>query len=225
MRSPILVAECTKAIRKETGLETTVKCRLGLDKDDDDFLNDFIKTVHTYGDVNHFIIHSRLAIMGLDAGKNRKIPPLRYERVYKLIEDFPYLKFSINGGIKTLNEANDFLSKGIYGCMIGRAAYENLWIFSRADDIVYGKNNGNFSRKDVFYKYIDYCEKNIHIPSWELVKPLTYLFSGERNNNIYKQKLYDTKKKDFDLIEHLKLIIEEYEKMNPEAVNQLNIEN
>jgi tRNA-dihydrouridine synthase A len=227
MKEPELVAKCCKNIREATNIETTVKCRLGLDKDKPEFLDNFIRTVNEQGNVNHFIIHSRLALMGLNTDQNRKIPPLKYERVYKLKEDFPDINFSINGGIKTLDEVNGFLDNGrITGCMIGRAAYDNMWLLSQADRKVYGKTGKIFSRKDVIYEYCDYCDKvedkeNV----CDLIKPLTFLFSSEKKNSVYKQLLYDIKGKEFECIsDHIKSVLENYEKINSKAVNELNIQ-
>jgi tRNA-dihydrouridine synthase A len=226
MKEPNLVADCIRSIRKVTNLETTVKCRIGLDEDNPEFLDNFIKTVSSQGGANHFIIHSRLAIMGLNTDQNRKIPPLKYERAYQLKQDFPELSFSINGGIKSLSEVEGFLANTkMIGCMVGRAAYENMWQLSEADGRIYGKTQPVFSRKDVILEYSDYCDK-VHneFNTHDLIKPLTFLFANERKNNIYKKMLYEIKGNDIEcLSDHIKTVLESYEKMNSKAVNSLNI--
>jgi len=227
MNSPELVGECVKSIKNNCNLPVTVKCRLGLNKDNDEFLNNFISKVSQIGEVDHFIIHARLAIMNLDTDKNRKIPPLRYDRVFQLKKDFPHLNFSINGGIKTYDEINTLLdNKSISGCMIGRAAYDNPWIFSQMDKLYYNKMSPGLSRKEVMFRYgeygdyylktLDSFEKDKIYP--ELVGPLTFLFNGEKYNSIYKQFLMD--KKNWQDVESfydfILSVVENYEKKNKE---------
>jgi len=81
-----------------------VKCRLGVDEYDSyEFAKNFIEKVSREGNVENFIIQARKAFMkGLNTAQNRNVPPLWYDRVYKLKEDFPHLKFTINGGLKTM---------------------------------------------------------------------------------------------------------------------------
>lgn len=226
MKDPELVARCTEKLSKITQLETTIKCRLGLDKDNKEFLTNFIKIVSEKGNVKHFTIHARLALMGLDTDKNRKIPPLQYDKVYKLKEEFPDLEFSINGGIKTIEEIKLFLKGGeLNGCMIGRIAYDNPWMLREIDKEIYGKDNPGLSRKQIVYKYADYCEtlsgEDVHYNN--LIKPLTNLFAYERQNIIFKNLLYDYKKvkKERNLSEYIKYVVDEYEKINEFAVNQI----
>jgi len=77
----------------------------------------------------------------LNPAQNRNVPPLWYDRVYKLKEDFPHLKFTINGGIKTIADAKSILdSYDLEGCMIGRMAYENPYELVKADSVIYGKD-------------------------------------------------------------------------------------
>ena len=61
--------------------------------------------------VGHFIVHARKAILGLDTVKNRSVPPLRHEWVLALVRHFPQLRFSINGGVKSLDEARALLAQ------------------------------------------------------------------------------------------------------------------
>ena len=113
-------------MNQTTKVNCTVKCRIGVDTFDSyEFLQEFIEEVSSVGKVEHFIIHARKAFLkGLNPAENRKIPPLKYDFVYSLKKDFPHLRFTINGGIKTLNEARNILnSQQVEGCMIGRTAY------------------------------------------------------------------------------------------------------
>jgi tRNA-dihydrouridine synthase A len=166
--------------------------------------------------------------MNLDTDKNRKIPPLQYDKVFRLKEEFPALHFNLNGGIKTIEEAESLLgNQNISGCMIGRASYDNVWMMRNADMQIFGKNNPGLSRKEIIYEYSDYCEDVINNDNTIfydiLLKPITNLFSGERKNAGYKNLLYSFKKEDdiCMLPDHLKYTIEEYEKLNPFAVNEV----
>jgi len=120
MFDPPLVAECCAAIINAVSIPVSVKCRLGVDhRDSYEELHEFVSTVSAVG-VKHFIVHARKAILGLDTTKNRSVPPLRYEWVLRLVDDFPQLFFTINGGINTLETARDLIAKGLHGVMIGR---------------------------------------------------------------------------------------------------------
>lgn len=226
MRNSEVVANCTRKMREVSGLEVSVKCRLGLNIFDYDFLNSFISNVSSKGQVNHFIMHARLALMNLDTDKNRKIPPLQYDTVLKLKKENPCLLFSLNGGIKTLEEIEKHLSSGeLSGCMIGRAAYENPWMFADVDRRFFNKPNPGLTRKEIIYKYAEYCEEkqNEGVFLNDLLKPLSHLFSGERKNSTFKNLLYSYKKNKnvMNIGDHLKYVVEEYEKLNKVAVNKM----
>jgi tRNA-dihydrouridine synthase len=112
MFTPELVRDCVSAIRSAAGIPVTVKCRLGADDMDsyEEFKN-FIAVVSGSGACSHFIIHARKCFLnGLDPKKNRTVPPLKYHWVQQIAVEFPELRFSINGGINSLQEAADLLS-------------------------------------------------------------------------------------------------------------------
>jgi tRNA-dihydrouridine synthase A len=227
MKDPEVVADLAKRIRNVSNLEVTVKCRLGLNEYNEEFLKDFISTVSSKGEVSHFIMHARLAMMNLDTDKNRKIPPLQYDTVKGLKKIYPDLDFSLNGGIKTLDEIENLLKcEEFHGVMIGRAAYENPWMFADVDRRFFNKPNPSNSRKEVALKYSEYCENSmLEDPGLHfhfLIKPLTFLFSGEKYNNVFKNLLYTYKDlcKDISLSDHIKTILEKYEQINYKAVNK-----
>mmetsp|Transcript_1810 Transcript_1810/g.209 ORF Transcript_1810/g.209 Transcript_1810/m.209 type:complete len:128 (-) Transcript_1810:324-707(-) len=123
---------------RRSSIPVTVKCRLGADKMDSyEELTNFINVVGQSG-VDHFIVHARKCILkGLTPHQNRTIPPLNYDWVYKLTEDFPEKKFTINGGIKTHEDIQLHLDAGVYGVMMGRNAYENPLFFRDVDSVYY----------------------------------------------------------------------------------------
>ncbi|CBJ83043.1 tRNA-dihydrouridine synthase A [Xenorhabdus bovienii str. Jollieti] len=129
-----LVADGIKAMQDVVDIPVTVKTRIGIDEQDSyEFLCDFIDTVVKNSDCDNFIIHARKAwLSGLSPKENREIPPLDYPRVYQLKKDFPQLTLSINGGIKSLEEAKQHLQY-VDGVMIGREAYQNPSILAHVD--------------------------------------------------------------------------------------------
>lgn len=126
MERPGLVAECVAAMQAETRVPVTVKCRIGVDDHDPEvMLPQFLETVAGAG-VTHFIIHARKAwLQGLSPKENREIPPLDYSLVLRMKQRFPELTICINGGIASLDLAQNLLDQGLDGVMIGRAAYHD----------------------------------------------------------------------------------------------------
>ena len=126
MERPGLVADCVAAMMAESPVPVTVKCRIGVDDQiPEQVLPDFIDRVSRAG-VRHFIVHARKAwLQGLSPKENREIPPLDYDLVLRMKQDFPDLTLCINGGIATLEQARGLLARGVDGVMIGRAAYHD----------------------------------------------------------------------------------------------------
>ncbi|MFT5685645.1 MAG: tRNA-dihydrouridine synthase A, partial [Myxococcota bacterium] len=138
MKDPALVAKCITAMRAATTLPVTVKHRIGVDDLDayEDMAN-FVRIVAESG-ADRFSVHARKAwLKGLSPKANRNIPPIRYEDVYRLKTDFPHLPIEINGHIKTLDETLDHLTR-LDAVMIGRAAWDNPYLFAEADRRIFG---------------------------------------------------------------------------------------
>ena len=236
MNDPTLVGNCVKEMNKI--LFSSIKCRLGLNEYKEKFLYDFIDTTKNISDCKKYILHSRIAIMGIDTMKNRKVPPLQYDVVEEIKNKYKDLNIVINGGIKDFDVVREFNNKEI-GVMIGREAYDNPWKFRNADSQIFGKCDPKLTRKQVVYEYADYCQKYIdeHADNLcsgllgEMVKPLTNLFTGEKFNKVFTNKLYEIThgskdqnkkrellKKHENIAEHLYSSIEAFEKENEEAV-------
>lgn len=141
MERPSLVADCVAAmIAASDGPEITVKCRIGVDDQvPEEVLPDFLSRVSAAG-VKRFSVHARKAwLQGLSPKENRDIPPLDYDLVRAMKGLFPGLDLSINGGISTLEAAEEFLEAGLDGVMIGREAYHNpMAVLAQADRRIYG---------------------------------------------------------------------------------------
>ena len=156
MLEPELVAECVRQMRRSVDIPITIKCRTGVDDNDDYlFLKSFIDIVKDSG-IKTFIIHARKGILkGLSPRQNRNIPPLNYEKVYSIKNDFPNLEIVINGGIKSISEAKNHLNY-VDGVMLGRAAYDNPFMLSEIDSEIYSNAKTDISRKDLLSEYLDY---------------------------------------------------------------------
>jgi len=156
MKEPKLVAKCISQMKEATTLPVTVKCRIGVDDMDQNIhLDHFINEVSSAG-CNTFIIHARKAwLKGLSPKDNREIPPLNYERVYKLKNTFPDLKFIINGGIKSLHESSIHLQH-VDGVMIGREAYENPLLLAEVDSVIFSDKKVSTCRSDILKSLIPY---------------------------------------------------------------------
>ena len=156
MRNPNLVAKCVKAIKNNVNIPVSIKCRIGVDDmDEEKDLNTFIKKVSDSG-CKIFIIHARKAwLKGLSPKENRNIPPLNYERVYKLKDEFPHLEIIINGGLENVEDSKNHLTK-VDGVMMGRKAYENPFQLTKVDHLIYGLPFLHKTKEEVLLKMIPY---------------------------------------------------------------------
>ncbi|HEY0974406.1 MAG TPA: tRNA dihydrouridine(20/20a) synthase DusA [Solimonas sp.] len=149
MKEPDHVAAAVRTMRAATDLPVTVKHRIGVDDSEDyPFMRHFVETVAAAG-CEVFIVHARKAwLKGLSPKENREIPPLKYELVYRLKQEFPQLTIVINGGIKTLDECDEHL-KHVDGVMLGREIYENPYLLSAVDARLFGDHHPMPSRHEV----------------------------------------------------------------------------
>ena len=130
MAKPEVVAACYCAMQAETDAPVTVKTRIGIDdQDSDEFLRRFVDVLATAG-CRKFVVHARIAILeGLSPKENRSVPPLNYERVYRLKSEHPDLEIVINGGLTSIDHVEDALAH-VDGAMIGREAYHNPYFLA-----------------------------------------------------------------------------------------------
>ena len=193
MLEPELVSECLFNMQKAVKIPVSIKCRLGIDDNESyDFLYNFISIVKE-SEINTFIIHARNGILkGLSPRQNRSVPPLKYDYVYKLKNDFPDLEIIINGGIKTIDDSRNHLMH-VDGVMIGRAAYDNPFILSDLDSIFYNEQSIPKSKKQILNTYLEYVErqiKNGHNLS-RMMKHLFGLSRGDKNAKSFRIKILE----------------------------------
>jgi tRNA-dihydrouridine synthase A len=156
MSEPKLVADCVKAMVDVVDVPVTVKHRIGIDKDESyEFVRDFVGAVSEAG-CKVFLVHARNAwLKGLSPKENREVPPLRYETVQRLKQDFPDLLFAVNGGITTTQQVTEQLAL-VDGVMVGREAYHNPWWLSQWDSQFYGEPESDLTRESVEQQMTEY---------------------------------------------------------------------
>ncbi|MCL7422736.1 MAG: tRNA dihydrouridine(20/20a) synthase DusA [Methylobacter sp.] len=161
MAEPELVGECMATMLQAVSIPVTVKSRIGIDERDSyEELLDFVMTVANAG-CNTFIVHARKAwLSGLSPKQNREVPPLRYDRVYQLKNDLPKLEIILNGGITTLDQAEEEL-KHVDGVMVGREAYHNPYLLAEVDRRFFDEVCKPRSRQEVLNLLIPYIQQQL----------------------------------------------------------------
>jgi tRNA-dihydrouridine synthase A len=180
MAEPGLVADCLRAmIEAVPGVPITVKCRIGIDDQDDyGFFERFVSTIAASG-VRVFIVHARKAVLsGLSPRENREVPPLRYDLPLRLKREHPELTVVLNGGLRTVEEARHWLAH-FDGVMFGRQACEDPWLLAELHaELVPGATIP--TRASVVARYADYVERQLaagHRPA-ALLRHAHTLFTG-----------------------------------------------
>ena len=180
MKNPNLVANCVNIMSQATKTPITVKCRIGVDNTDEEkHLDRFIEEVSSAG-CETFIIHARKAwLEGLSPKDNREIPPLNYERVYRLKESYPDLNLIINGGIKTKEDCLHHLQY-VDGVMLGREAYDNPLILTEIDSEIFSKENKCLTRSEILKRITPYIKKELKNGTklFHITRHLMGLFKG-----------------------------------------------
>ena len=192
MREPQLVADCVAAMRDATRLPVTVKCRIGVDEQEEDrFLHQFVETVSAAG-CTTFIVHARKAwLSGLSPKENREVPPLRYDVVHRVKSAFPQLTVVINGGIALLDQAAEQLDR-VDGVMLGRAAYENPWLLAQIDARLFAdRQSAAASRHTVLHAMRDYIEAELAAgtPLAAITRHVLGLFRGQPGGRAFRRVL------------------------------------
>ena len=180
MAEPGLVGDCVAAMRAAVDVPVTVKARIGIDERDSyEELTTFVETMRAAG-CRTLILHARKAwLKGLSPKENREVPPLQYDRVYRIKRDFPDLEIIVNGGIKTLDESESHLEQ-VDGVMVGREAYQNPYLLAEVDRRLYGDDHAIPSRHEVlegFYPYVAReLEADVHLG--HMTRHILGLFQG-----------------------------------------------
>ena len=218
MEEPHLVAQLANALHEgsEGRFPVTVKCRIGTDTEQpfaqqgyaelDEAteyarLHEFISTVTSGGLVTDFSIHARIAVLQkkFSPADNRKIPPLKYHYLQKLIQDFPDLTFTLNGGIESIPAVMEQMDAipGLSGVMVGRAWAADPWSFAMSDRLLYGDSSTpHRTRRSLLEAYGQHADAEeehgdpIKIRRF-IVNAVSPLFAGEARGKRYRIALGD----------------------------------
>ncbi|XOV80577.1 MAG: tRNA dihydrouridine(20/20a) synthase DusA [Aestuariibacter sp.] len=192
MAQPEVVAECVAAMQAAVAIPVTVKSRIGIDDMDEyEDLSHFIRLVSQAG-CQHFIVHARKAwLQGLSPKENREVPPLKYERVYQLKQEFPDLHIAINGGIKSLAEAEEHLQY-IDGIMMGREVYSNPYLLTQVDTRIFASENvPSVSREEIVQQVCDYAKRHLETGGrvWHVYRHVLGLYQGQPASRVWRRYL------------------------------------
>ena len=192
MKEANLVKQCLEGMKTETAIDVSLKCRIGVDEFDTyEFFKSFISTVIESG-IKIIFIHARKAYLkGLDPKRNRTLPPLKYDFVYKIKKEFPHIKFIINGGLDNIDDCLDQLNY-LDGVMVGRSIQANPFFLEDVDSKFYNLEKIEIDRSFVVKKYFDYVKENVDlISTYELLSPLLALCFGVPGSKKFKQEVND----------------------------------
>ncbi len=161
MAEPALVGDCVAAMKAAVSIPVTVKCRIGIDEQDpEQALEIFTQAIERAG-ADALIVHARKAwLKGLSPKENREVPPLDYDRVYRLKSAHPRLTIVLNGGVASVEEALSHLDR-VDGVMMGRAAYQEPWRLLAVDPLVFGEAAGFTSVKEAAIALTPYIEREL----------------------------------------------------------------
>ncbi len=192
MAEPDLVARCITKMIEASSIPVTIKHRIGID-DMEDYSDmcHFVETIAKAG-CETFIVHARKAwLKGLSPKENREIPPLKYDLVHRLKNEFPHLNIVINGGITNVEQALT-LSEDVDGVMIGREAYNNPYFLAEVDKRVFKDYKSvTLSRMEAAEAYQHYCEKQLSqgVRLHHMTRHILGLFQGQPRARLFRKYL------------------------------------
>ncbi len=190
MAEPERVAACFRAMQARVDVPVTVKCRLGIDDHDSvEFLYAFVDALVDAG-CRRFVVHARIAILeGLSPKENRMVPPLNYERVYRLKQDYPELLVTLNGGLTRFDQVEAALQH-VDAVMIGREAYHNPYFLAELERI----DNPDFvppGRDDVVRRMLPYIEEQLAagVRLGSITRHMLGLYAGQGGARAWRRTL------------------------------------
>lgn len=161
MAEPQLVAECVAAMKQAVRIPVTVKCRIGIDDQDPEVALDTLSRAVIAAGADALVVHARKAwLNGLSPKENRDIPPLDYDRVYRLKAALPNVPVVINGGITSIAAAKQHLDH-VDGAMLGRAAYQEPWRLLSVDPELFGEAPPHATMHDAIEALMPYIESEL----------------------------------------------------------------
>lgn len=198
MTEPELVAECFNAMQSAVSIPVTIKNRIGIDEQEDyEFSHRFIETISKAG-CETFIVHARKAwLSGLSPKENREIPPLNYDRVYELKNNFPQLNILLNGGIQSAEEGLE-VEKNLDGVMLGRAVYHSPFILNNVDHLYFGEEFSEKTPFDILAELKPYVEEELAngVRIHHIGRHLLGIFNGYPKSRQWRRYLSENMFKD-----------------------------
>ena len=189
MAEPKLVAECIASMQQAVKVPVTVKCRIGIDdQDEEEALQNFVETVAETG-CNTFIVHARKAwLQGLSPKENREIPPLNYDRVHRLKKSLSHLSIHLNGGLETLHDATLHLEV-LDGVMLGRSAYHSPWVLRDVDPLFANTASPVTTGRDAVLAMIPYIDRQIAagVHLHRITRHLLGLYHAQPGGRMWRQ--------------------------------------
>ncbi len=189
MKTPDRVAKCIEAMIAASNIPVSVKHRIGVDDlDRYEDMQNFVRILAEAG-CQRFSVHARKAwLQGLSPKDNREVPPLRYPDVHRLKKEFPHLFIEINGGFITLEQVHEQLQY-VDAVMIGRAAYDNPYLFATSDREFFGDQAPIPSRVEVAEAMIDYIDEwtSKGVKLNKITRHMLQLFHGQAGSRIWKR--------------------------------------
>jgi tRNA-dihydrouridine synthase A len=191
MAEPELVADLIAAMGASAKVPVSVKCRIGIDDQDaEESLDRFIDAV-AQGGCRTFILHARKAwLEGLSPKDNRDVPPIDYDRVYRIKVRRPDLTIIVNGGIGSFGEATEHLTH-VDGVMLGRAAYQDPYLLAEVDQRLFGEGEPAPSRLDVLDRFMPYAERELArgVRLNQMTRHILGLFHGQPRARAFRRVL------------------------------------
>jgi tRNA-dihydrouridine synthase A len=218
MKNVDLLSKCVNEVKKSIDIPFSIKCRIGVDDfEGEEYLKNFISTISEH-EIDTFVIHARKAISGLDTKRNRSIPPLNYDLVFKMKDLFPDLKIIINGGIEEVSEVKKLLNN-VDGVMLGRKIYSDPAFLLQIDKEIYQEDTGlDFTVG--MQKYMSYIldlknKKDVNRAITHLVQIIRrishtkdmrrQLLENVKDGSIELEKIFSGFKADLDQRAHLRI--------------------
>ena len=195
MKEPELVGRCVAAMKSATGLPVTVKCRLGVDEQDTGPALDALAAAVWEAGADGLWVHARKAwLQGLSPKENREVPPLDYDRVYRLKRENPSRFIGLNGGLEDLNHALEAMSQdgiSLDGVMLGRAAYQTPGILRHADRLFFDDPRPAIGWEELIAAMADYAAAHIHSGGrlHHVTRHMIGLFQGVAGARAWRQIL------------------------------------
>ncbi len=190
MLEPDHVASCVGAMIDATDIPITVKCRIGIDKEESfEFLDRFVDKIADKG-CTTFIIHARSAwLKGLSPKENRDVPPLNYERVHEVKEKYPQLRIILNGGVTQISQIGD--AQALDGVMIGREAYSNPYLLAEIERKTFGNHDikGRDKIARAMIPYIDGQMRDYDTPVKSITRHMMGLYHHQGGAKHWRRAL------------------------------------